>query len=95
MRKVRAELFGSLGATGHGHGTVKAVVLGLQGYAPDTVDPVRADPSVQEVHDTNRLRLAWGTTIPFSIKNDIILHRRKRLEFHTNPANSWSIRLIL
>jgi L-serine dehydratase len=84
VRKVRAELFGSLGATGHGHGTVKAVVLGLQGYAPDTVDPVRADPSVQEVHDTNRLRLAWGTTIPFSIKNDIILHRRKRLEFHTN-----------
>jgi L-serine dehydratase len=84
VRKVRVELFGSLGATGHGHGTVKAVVLGLQGQVPDTVDPALADPSVQEVHDTNRLRLAWGTTIPFSIENDIILHRRKRLEFHSN-----------
>src|SRR5690242_12525641 len=56
VRKVRAELFGSLGATGHGHGTVKAVVLGLQGHAPDTVDPVLVEPSVQEVHETNSLR---------------------------------------
>jgi L-serine deaminase len=36
---VRVELFGSLGATGHGHGTVKAVVAGLSGQMPDTVEP--------------------------------------------------------
>ena len=36
---VRVELFGSLGATGHGHGTVGAVVAGLSGQMPDTVDP--------------------------------------------------------
>ena len=37
---IRAELFGSLGATGHGHGSVKAVLLGLAGEDPETVDPV-------------------------------------------------------
>src|SRR5262245_65797722 len=37
---VRCELFGSLGATGHGHGSVKAIVLGLEGEQPDLVDPV-------------------------------------------------------
>ena len=49
--RVRVELFGSLGATGHGHGTVTAVMLGLQGHAPDTVDPRAAGPSVQQVYD--------------------------------------------
>ena len=42
-RRVRAELFGSLGATGHGHGSVKAVVLGLSGEQPETVDPAAAE----------------------------------------------------
>ena len=82
--RIRVELFGSLGATGHGHGTVKAVVLGLQGHAPDTVDPVAADPSFHEVRDTGKLTLPWGTTIPFPVDEDVVLHRRKRLKFHTN-----------
>jgi L-serine dehydratase len=46
---VRCELFGSLGATGHGHGSVKAVVLGLEGEQPDLVDPVTAQPRVEAV----------------------------------------------
>ena len=46
---VRCELFGSLGATGHGHGSVKAVVLGLEGDQPDLVDPVAAEPRVVAV----------------------------------------------
>ncbi|MGL5908708.1 MAG: serine dehydratase beta chain, partial [Phycicoccus sp.] len=37
--RVRAELFGSLGATGHGHGSLPAVLLGLEGEQPETVDP--------------------------------------------------------
>jgi L-serine dehydratase len=84
VERVRVELFGSLGATGHGHGTVKAVVLGLQGHAPETVDPVAADPIVAQVCDTGRLALPWGTVIPFSVDDDVVLHRRKRLDFHTN-----------
>src|SRR3954452_20965854 len=44
---VRVELFGSLGATGHGHGTVKAVTLGLAGYSPRTVDPAAVAPELE------------------------------------------------
>ena len=55
--RVRAELFGSLGATGHGHGSVKAVVLGLEGEAPETTDPRGAEPRLAEVRSTGLLRL--------------------------------------
>ncbi len=82
--RVRVELFGSLGATGHGHGTVTAVMLGLQGHAPDTVDPRAAGPSVQQVASTHRLTLPGGPTIDFDPDRDIVLHRRRRLDFHTN-----------
>ena len=82
--RVRAELFGSLGATGHGHGSVKAVVLGLEGEQPDLVDPAAAEPRVRAVRDDGRLLLAGKVPIPFSVDDDVVLHRRKRLPFHTN-----------
>ena len=82
--RVRVELFGSLGATGHGHGTVKAVVLGLLGFAPETVDPRATGAAVQAVYDTRSLRLPSGVVIGFDPDADIVLHRRKRLDFHTN-----------
>ena len=81
---VRAELFGSLGATGHGHGSVKAVVLGLAGHAPDTVDPVAAQPMVDDVAATGKLELAGGRVIGFSVDDDVVLHRNRRLDFHSN-----------
>jgi L-serine dehydratase len=82
--RVRAELFGSLGATGHGHGSVKAVVLGLEGEQPDLVDPAAAEPRVGAVRDSGRLLLAGKAPIAFSVDDDVVLHRRKRLPFHTN-----------
>jgi L-serine dehydratase len=81
---VRAELFGSLGATGHGHGSVKAVVLGLSGEEPETVDPAAAEPLVDEVRRTGRLPLLGIRPIPFDVDADVVLHRRRRLEFHSN-----------
>src|SRR5919206_3073731 len=81
---VRCELFGSLGATGHGHGSVKAVVLGLEGGQPDVVDPLAAEPRVDAVRAEGKLLLAGEHPIPFSVDDDVVLHRRKRLEFHTN-----------
>jgi L-serine dehydratase len=93
VARVQAELFGSLGATGHGHGSVKAVVLGLTGAEPETVDPAAAEPLVAQVRDTGLLRLPSGPAGPmggagreiaFDVDNDIILHRRKRLPFHSN-----------
>jgi L-serine dehydratase len=81
---LRIELFGSLGATGHGHGSVKAVVLGLSGEHPETVDPVAAEPLVARVRETGRLALPGGREIAFDPDSDIVLHRRKRLPFHSN-----------
>jgi L-serine dehydratase len=82
--RVRAEMFGSLGVTGHGHGTVKAVVLGLEGEQPDLVDPEAAESRVAAARTENRLRLAGKRLIAFSMDDDLVLHRRKRLPFHSN-----------
>jgi L-serine dehydratase len=81
---VRAELFGSLGATGHGHGSVKAVVLGLSGELPESVDPAAAGALAARVSETGRLRLPGGREIAFEPDEDIVLHRRRRLPFHSN-----------
>jgi L-serine dehydratase len=81
---VRAELFGSLGATGHGHGSVKAVLLGLEGEAPESTDPRAADPRLAEVRATGRLRLDGTHEIACDLDTDVVLHRRKTLPFHSN-----------
>ncbi|GAB3975427.1 L-serine ammonia-lyase [Streptomyces sparsus] len=86
---VRAELFGSLGATGHGHGTPKAVLLGLEGNAPQTVDVTRADSDVERIRSQGRLRLLADEIgdaheIGFDVDRDLILHRRRSLPYHAN-----------
>jgi L-serine dehydratase len=81
---VRCELFGSLGATGHGHGSVKAVVLGLEGELPDLVDPLAADPRVTAVRAEGKLRVAGEHPIAFAVDDDVVLHRNRRLPFHSN-----------
>jgi L-serine dehydratase len=82
--RVRAELFGSLGATGHGHGSPKAVVLGLEGEDPATTDPDRADDRVDEIRRTGELRLNGSRPIRFDLESDLVMHRRKSLPAHPN-----------
>jgi L-serine dehydratase len=84
VASVRCELFGSLGATGHGHGSVRAVVLGLCGEQPHLVDPVEAEPIVAAVRAGGRLALAGTHVVAFSVDDDVVLHRRGRLSFHSN-----------
>jgi L-serine dehydratase len=84
VARVHCELFGSLGATGHGHGSVKAVVLGLEGERPELVDPSSADPRLEHIRSAGKLSLAGEHPIAFSVDDDVVLHRRKRLDFHTN-----------
>lgn len=86
---VRAELFGSLGATGHGHGTPKAVLLGLEGHSPATVDVEQADAWVQRIRHDGRLRLLAAEIgdaheIAFDESKELILHRRRSLPYHAN-----------
>ncbi|MBX7433758.1 L-serine ammonia-lyase [Mycobacterium sp. Y57] len=80
---VRVELYGSLGATGAGHGTPGAVVLGLEGFAPETVDPGLARNRVEEIRSGGRLSLAGERTIDFDMATDIVLSLRA-MDFHSN-----------
>jgi L-serine dehydratase len=80
---VRIELYGSLGATGAGHGTPGAVMLGLEGCAPETVDPRLARARVEEIRGGRKLLLAGSHTIDFDADNDIVLSLRA-MEFHSN-----------
>jgi L-serine dehydratase len=80
---VRTELYGSLGATGAGHGTPGAIMLGLEGYAPETVDPGRAHARVEEIRGGRQLLLAGTHTIDFDAAADIALLLRA-MDFHSN-----------
>ena len=84
VARVLVELFGSLGATGHGHGSVPAVVLGLAGHRPDEVDPPTVRPLVDAVRAGHRLTLAGEHTIDFDPASDVKLHRRRTLPVHSN-----------
>ncbi|WP_329106714.1 L-serine ammonia-lyase [Micromonospora sp. NBC_01699] len=82
--RIHAELFGSLGATGHGHGSDRAVLLGLAGEAPETVDPDLVDGAVAEIRRTGRLAVLGAHTIDFDPARDLVLHRRRALPYHPN-----------
>ncbi len=81
---LRAELFGSLGATGHGHGTPKAVLLGLEGNSPRTVDIAKADLDVERIKADRRISLLGDHEIAFDPDTQLILHRRRSLPYHAN-----------
>lgn len=84
VHRVQAELFGSLGATGHGHGSVGAVTLGLEGQEPATVDIEDYQRRVAAIREGGKLLLDGASPITFSIDDDIVLHRRKSLRAHPN-----------
>lgn len=84
VARVRAELFGSLGATGHGHGSPKAVVLGLEGEDPATTDPDLADGRLEQIRQRGELLLSGSRTIGFDVDDDLVMHRRKSLPAHPN-----------
>jgi L-serine dehydratase len=81
--RVRCELFGSLGATGRGHGSDKAVLLGLEGDEPDKIDPDTIPARLNQIARTNMVVLLGTNPIPFNGKQDL-LFRRKALPFHPN-----------
>lgn len=72
---VRAELFGSLALTGQGHGTDRAVLLGLSGEEPSTIDPETIEAKLQQIRSSNRISLAGKKVISFREASDLIFHR--------------------
>jgi L-serine dehydratase len=77
-------LFGSLGATGHGHGSYNAVLWGLEGQDPETVDTTKGPLRADEIKRTGQLRLNGTRSVAFDAEDDLILHRRRSLPFHPN-----------
>ena len=84
LARIQCELYGSLAATGKGHGTDKAILLGLLGQEPDSV-PVDAIPAMlSRIRQENRLPLPNGSSIEFTEKTDLKFHRRQILPRHSN-----------
>ena len=80
---VRTELFGSLGATGKGHGTDKAVILGLMGETPEDVDTATVQPRIDAIRSAQQLDLLGCHPVSF-VEKQHILFRRSALPYHPN-----------
>ncbi len=84
IARVEVELFGSLALTGKGHMTDLAVMLGLTGEQPDTIDPDAISHRVAEIRRTQNLTLGGEKSVSFIEKQDLIFNRRKFLDGHPN-----------
>jgi L-serine dehydratase len=81
---VKAELYGSLGATGKGHGSDKAVLLGLQGEAPDLVDTSTVAAKLEKIRSSKCLNLLGEKEIAFVESEQLLMYKRQSLPFHPN-----------
>ena len=81
---ITIDLFGSLGATGRGHSTDRAVLLGLAGYDPETVDIDTVEAILPTLASTGTLTLPSGTRVPLSVTDDIRFIPRTVLPYHVN-----------
>ena len=84
VARIKSDLYGSLGATGKGHGSDKAVMLGLEGELPESVDTDSVDARLASIRENRRLNLGGAREIGFDEKKDLIMHRRESLPFHSN-----------
>jgi L-serine dehydratase len=82
--RVRVELYGSLAMTGKGHGTDRAVLVGLEGETPEEVDPARMPRRVAEIRGAGRLRLLGAHEIAFAVAEDLVWNRKQLLPLHSN-----------
>jgi L-serine dehydratase len=81
---LTVHLYGSLGATGRGHGTDKAIVLGLEGESPETVDVEAVPQRMLDLAENNSLCLPGAGTIKFSLRDHLIFEKRESLPGHPN-----------
>src|SRR5450432_943371 len=84
IERVRVELYGSLALTGRGHGTDRAIMLGLSGEEPDQVDPAAVDGIVRGIGENHTLRLAGSRDIPFNEAMDFAFHMDLVMPGHSN-----------
>jgi len=82
--RVKVELFGSLALTGHGHATDRAVLLGLSGEEPETIDPATIEEKVATIRERRELRLLGKGAIPFQEDDDLLFLKTQTLPGHSN-----------
>jgi L-serine dehydratase len=81
---IKAELFGSLGATGKGHGTDKAIMLGFLGETPDKVDTDAIDGYLEIIRNDKQINLLGKEFVSFNPEKDLVFRRNKSLPYHSN-----------
>jgi L-serine dehydratase len=84
VTSIKAELYGSLGATGKGHGSDKAVLLGLEGFAPDLIDPTQIPDTLSRIRSEQKILLCGEHAIRFVESEHLLMYRRQALPFHPN-----------
>jgi L-serine dehydratase len=84
VKRIKIELFGSLAFTGKGHGTDNAILLGLEGNAPDTVNTDAIRPRAKEIMEGKAINLLGRQSVPFDYLNDFIYNFKDLLPAHTN-----------
>lgn len=92
LGRITADLYGSLALTGIGHGTDRAVVFGLMGEAPDTVDPQHMEAVLEEVRRTGLLQVAGLQAVPFRESADICFHRDQMYPDPAQPTHPNGLR---
>ena len=84
VARVRAEVFGSLALTGRGHGTDKAILMGLEGRQPNLIDPDLIPAALERIRSQKQIRLLGTREIGFDEKTDLVMNKRQKLPFHSN-----------
>lgn len=84
ISRVEVKLYGSLALTGKGHATDKAILLGLEGFCPETIDPSTISLRIQTIINTSRLNLNSKETINFNYEKDLLFLQKELLPKHTN-----------
>ena len=84
VTKVQVHLYGSLALTGKGHGTDMAVMMGLQGEQPETIDPDSVPLKLQAIRDGQGIALNHTHTIAFDVEQDLVFHYEEVLPQHAN-----------
>jgi len=82
--RVKTSLFGSLAHTGRGHGTDKAIMLGLLGKTPESIDPDTIEPALESIRALGKIQLLNEHIIHFEEKKDLLFRKRELLPHHPN-----------
>ena len=87
VHRVQVDLYGSLALTGHGHGTDRAILLGLMGEIPERIEPETVDPRIAAIREKHALQLFGRREIGFTEGTDLLFHKTQTCLLYTSERN--------